>query len=194
MILQQARFRTRSFRRGFSLLEIVVVLTVAAVVLGAAVVIMSSPKEEQSLREEHGKIEDMVRQGRALAVTYQQPFVIELTQFEAKLRPLANPHEARSYGEDERERSSVRPLEEMNWPRIEFINEDYEILIRRWGQLDFVLLDDKKAERWILEPDGLCEPLSLKLSKDFGDISLARIYHPLTGLAEDEELTITAKR
>lgn len=175
-------------------MEIVVVLTVAAVVLGAAVVIMSSPKEEQSLREEHGKIEDMVRQGRALAVTYQQPFVIELTQFEAKLRPLANPHEARSYGEDERERSSVRPLEEMNWPRIEFINEDYEILIRRWGQLDFVLLDDKKAESWILEPDGLCEPLSLKLSKDFGDISLARIYHPLTGLAEDEELTITAKR
>jgi len=171
-----------------------VVLTVAAVVLGAAVVIMSSPKEEQSLREEHGKIEDMVRQGRALAVTYQQPFVIELTQFEAKLRPLANPHEARSYGGDERERSSVRPLEEMNWPRIEFIDEDYEILIRRWGQLDFVLLDDKKAERWILEPDGLCEPLSLKLSKDFGDISLARIYHPLTGLAEDEELTITAKR
>ena len=145
------------------------VLTVAAVVLGAAVVIMSSPKEEQSLREEHSKIEDMVRQGRALAVTYQQPFVIELTQFEAKLRPLANPQEARSYGGDERERSSVR-------------------------QLDFILLDDKKAERWILEPDGLCEPLSLKLSKDFGDISLARIYHPLTGLAEDEELTITAKR
>ncbi|MDA7889968.1 prepilin-type N-terminal cleavage/methylation domain-containing protein [Akkermansiaceae bacterium] len=194
MILQQARSRTRSFRRGFSLLEIVVVLTVAAVVLGAAVVIMSSPKEEQSLREEHSKIEDMVRQGRALAVTYQQPFVIELTQFEAKLRPLANPQEARSYGGDERERSSVRQLEEMNWPRIEFINEDYEILIRRWGQLDFILLDDKKAERWILEPDGLCEPLSLKLSKDFGDISLARIYHPLTGLAEDEELTITAKR
>jgi prepilin-type N-terminal cleavage/methylation domain-containing protein len=68
VILQQARFRTRSFRKGFSLLEIVVVLTVAAVVLGAAVVMMGSPREEQNLREEHAKIEDMVRQGRASAL------------------------------------------------------------------------------------------------------------------------------
>ena len=79
----------RRIRSGFSLLEIVVVLGFAGVILGTAVFMIGTPKAEQALREEHAKIENFVRQGRALAVTYQQPFVVELLQGEVRLRPYA---------------------------------------------------------------------------------------------------------
>ncbi|MDA7862825.1 prepilin-type N-terminal cleavage/methylation domain-containing protein [bacterium] len=192
MILQKSQ--SRSPHRGFSLLEIIVVLAVAGVVLGAAALMISTPKAEQALREEHGKIEDLVRQGRALSVTYQQPFVIELRQSEARLRPFGDPGQSTRYEGEENEGSSLRPLDEMQWPRIEQISDEYEMAVRRWGQPSALVLQNDTPQIWTIEPQGLCEPISIRLSKDFGDISLARVYHPLTGVAEDEELTITSKK
>ena len=68
------------------------------------------------------------------------------------------------------------------------VDPDYDIYVRRWGQQDFVLLRGEKIERWIHKPNGLCEPISIQIVKDEGDNSLTRVYHPLTGMAEDEEL------
>lgn len=187
-------FHPRHHRAGFSLLEIVVVLGLAGVILGTAVFMVGTPQAEQALREEHAKIENFVRQGRALAVTYQQPFVVELLKGEVRLRPYSDPEQDSRYAGEETQASSLKPLDEMEWPRIEMINEDYEISVRRWGQQNALVLENEKPQIWILEPQGLCEPLSVRLSKDFGDISLARVYHPLTGVAEDEEMTITVKK
>ena len=184
----------RRIRSGFSLLEIVVVLGFAGVILGTAVFMIGTPKAEQALREEHAKIENFVRQGRALAVTYQQPFVVELLQGEVRLRPYADPQQASRYETEETQASSLKPLNEQEWPRVEMIDEEYEMSVRRWGLQDALVLEEKKPLLWILEPQGLCEPLSIRLSKDFGDISLARVYHPLTGVAEDEEMTITVNK
>lgn len=184
----------RRIRSGFSLLEIVVVLGFAGVILGTAVFMIGTPKAEQALREEHAKIENFVRQGRALAVTYQQPFVVELLQGEVRLRPYADPQQASRYETEETQASSLKPLNEQEWPRVEMIDEEYEMSVRRWGLQDALVLEEKKSLLWILEPQGLCEPLSIRLSKDFGDISLARVYHPLTGVAEDEEMTITVNK
>jgi len=176
------------------LLEIIVVLAVAGVVLAAAAVMISSPKAETALRDEHRKIEDLVRQGRALAVTYQQPFVVELRRNEARLRPFGDPAEASRYSDEVADFTGPKPLNEMNWPRIETIDEAYELAVRRWGQPDALVVENNQPLIWILEPAGLCEPISIRLSKDYGDISLARVYHPLTGVAEDEELTIKTTR
>ncbi|MDB4419310.1 prepilin-type N-terminal cleavage/methylation domain-containing protein [Akkermansiaceae bacterium] len=182
--------------RGFSLIEIVVVLGISAFLLTTAVFVMNAPNEEKTLRGEHAKIEDLVRQGRALAVSYQQAFILELSEGVASLRPIAvlENEDQYSYLDVDRAPSSLRPLQEMNWPRIENLNPEYELSVRRWGQVDFNLLDQKRKEIILLEPGGMCEPMSVLLSKDLGDKSLSRIYHPLTGLAEDEALTITADR
>ncbi len=184
----------KSSSRGFSLLEIVIVLVIAAVVLAAAAVMIGTPRAEKALREEHAKIEDLVRQGRALAVTYQQPFVVELRKGEAHLRPFANPEQTPEYYDDGQPATSLKPLSEMNWPRIEMISEEYEMAVRRWGQQNAIVLENRDPQLWMLEPEGLCEPISIRLSKNFGDISLARVYHPLTGMAEDEKLRIKTSR
>lgn len=183
-------------RKGFSLIEIVVVLGISAFLLTSAVFVMNAPNEEKTLRSEHAKIEDLVRQGRSLAVSFQQTFVLELSEGVASLRPIAvlEDEDRNSYLDEERAASSLKPLQEMNWPRIENLNQEYELSVRRWGQVDFNLLNEKRKEIILLEPGGMCEPMSVLLSKDFGDKSLSRVYHPLTGLAEDEALTITADR
>lgn len=183
-------------RNGFSLIEIVVVLGISAFLLTSAVFVMNAPNEEKTLRGEHAKIEDLVRQGRALAVSYQQTFILELSEGVASLSPIAVPENEESdyYLDEERTRSSLKPLKEMNWPRLENLDPEYELSVRRWGQVDFNLLNEKRTETILLEPGGMCEPMSVLLSKDLGDKSLSRVYHPLTGLAEDEALTITADR
>ncbi|MGJ8695157.1 MAG: pilus assembly FimT family protein [Verrucomicrobiaceae bacterium] len=180
----------RLTRPGFSLMEIIVVLGVASVLMASVVFLVNSPQEEEAVRKEHAKIEDFVRQGRALAVSYQQAFVVELSEGKVTLGPLINPNEQNVVESD----GGLRTLAEQSWPRIEELDPIYELSVRRWGQQNFNLVTGDLKERWILEPAGLCEPVAILLSKDFGDNSLSRIYHPLTGMAEDESLTITGKR
>ena len=74
-------------RPGFSIIEIAVVLGVAVVIFGTALVMTGVPNEEKILREEHGKIEDLVLSARTMSVSYQQSFVIELKEGRASLSP-----------------------------------------------------------------------------------------------------------
>ena len=182
---------------GFSIIEIVVVLGVAVVLFGTVAVVANTPNEEKLLREEHGKIEEMAISARTMSVSYQQSFLIELKEGGASMTPLVNPNEELQNelsGEGLARNGTLAPLESLGWPRVASVDPDYDIYVRRWGQRDFVLLRGDRVERWIHEPNGLCEPISIQIVKDEGDNSLIRVYHPLTGLAEDEELTITGTK
>ena len=180
-------------RSAFTLLEVVVVMLIAGILIGSSLLLLSGPNEEQKIRSEHGKIEDLVRQGRALTTSYQQTLVLEFTEGQVSLAPLAMPRERETfdYFGEQKSSSSLRPIEELDWPRVVEIDPVYELSIRRWGVNGFSVIEEKQKERIYLQPNGMFEPLSVLLSKDFGDNSLSRIYHPLTGLAEDESLTIT---
>lgn len=187
-------YLNRAYQRtAFTLLEVVVVMLIAGILIGSSLLLLSGPNEEQKIRSEHGKIEDLVRQGRALTTSYQQTLVLEFTEGQVSLAPLAMPQDSETvdYFGEQKSSSSLRPIEELDWPRIVEIDPIYEISMRRWGMNDFVMIEEKRKERIFLQPNGMFEPLSVLLSKDFGDNSLSRIYHPLTGLAEDESLTIT---
>ncbi len=184
-------------RSGFSIIEIVVVLGVAVVLFGGVAVIANTPNEEKLLREEHGKIENLALSARTMSVSYQQSFVVELKQGGASLSPMVNPNEGlqdQLSEEGQARNTTLAPLESLGWPRVISVDPKYDIYVRRWGQKDFVLLQGDKVERWIHEPNGLCEPISIQIVKDQGDNLLTKVYHPLTGLAEDEELTITGSR
>lgn len=196
MILLPRNFTVRRNLSGFSLVEVVVVLGITAMMMGTAMFIMNTPNEEKDLREEHAKIEDLVKQGRALAVSYQQNFVLELSEGQASLRPQSLPAAESGFNdiEEARQVSALQPLENQEWPRIEELNLDYQLEIRRWGKLYFAPVLDRRKEEVLIEVEGMFEPISILLSKDDGANSLARVYHPLTGLAEDEELTITGSQ
>lgn len=180
--------RTRS---GFSLLEIVVVLGLIGVISGIGVFYLSSPRIEEGLRSEQGKVEDFVMQARSLAVGYQQPFVINFKPGSIELEPLAKPEVATSETwEESTEKGGLRPLGAEGWPRREVIEPEYAIEVRRWGKEDYQAITGKVVERWVFDPYGLCEPIAVRLSRDQGQNLLSRVFHPLTGLASDEELSI----
>lgn len=170
--------------RGFSLLEIIIVLSVAIVIAGSAAFLMGAPEEEETLREEHAKIGDLARQARSLSVAYQVPFVILLQEGEVSLSPLHRPPQE-VVDED------GFSLNSMEWPRVKELLPQYALEVRRWGELDGKVISGNMEERWIFEPNGLCEPVQIRFFKDDGANSLTRAFHPLTALAEDVEKTIT---
>ena len=178
--------------RGFSLIEIVVVLAIIAVMFGTAAMMVSSPQQEAEIREVHNDIEDLARQAREMSFSYQQPFVVELREGEVLMRPLANP-DARIVGElseSSSTNSSLKELETMKWPRVVTIDPKYELWILRWGQQNYTYVTGDTVENWVHTPNSPCEPVVIKLVTRDGNSLLSRKYHPLTAVATDDELEI----
>ncbi|MGE9268940.1 MAG: pilus assembly FimT family protein [Verrucomicrobiales bacterium] len=175
--VQRARWR-----RAFSLLEIIIVLSVAVVIAGSAVLLMGGPEAEEALRNEHAKVGDFARQARSLAVAHQVPFVVTLRRGEVTLAPL-------NWSEGD----EAEGLRGESWPRVNGFSGEFALEVTRWGALEASLLEGDRQERWIFEPNGLCEPVRVRFFKNGGAVSLTRVFHPLTGLAEDVEKTITVE-
>ena len=196
MTLHHHDLSTQRNRPGFSLIEIVVVIGITVMMFGVAIFFIGPVNEEKALRQEHGQIEDLVRQGRALAVSYQQTFVLELSEGQAALRPLVLPDEESQYDSrgEEKRASGLQPLEDQEWPRVEELSQEYQMSVRRWGKTDFAPIIEKQKVEILLESGGMFEPIAIRVFKNDGADSLTRVYHPLTGLAEDEEMTITAQK
>ena len=182
--------RHRQRIRGFTLLEIIIVLSLAGLLTVAAVVVMGGSDEEEKLRTQLGKIENFAQLARANSVNYQIAFAVTLEEGQVSLGPLNTPR--RQIDEEIGGGGGGLPsVLSQTWPKVEKIDADYQMEVFRWGTEKGVLMEGSKKEVWIFQPGGLCEPVSVRLFKDDGDISLKRAFHPLTAMAEDEEKTIT---
>lgn len=185
--MSQARLR-----RGFSLIEIIFVMGISVIIFGAAAYMIAAPKIEQKIRENHGGIEDLALQARAMSYSYQQPFVVELREGEVRMMPLAKPADemAEELSENVGTPASLRPLDSMSWPRVFKIDEEYELWVKRWNSNDYKVVRDDTVETWIHQPNSPCEPLAIQLISADGKALLSREFHPLTAKAEDLEMAI----
>ncbi len=179
-------------RAGFTLIELIFVMGITVIVFGAAAYMISTPKIEKKIRENHSGIEDLALQARAMSYSYQQPFVVELREGEARLMPLARPEDrlAGELSENMGTPASLTPLDSMSWPRVFQIDGEYEMWVKRWNSNDFKVVRDDTVETWIHQPNSPCEPLSIQLISLDGQAMLSREFHPLTAKAEDLEMAI----
>lgn len=177
---------------GFSLLELIVVMAITSIVFGAAAFMISIPNIEKDIREAHSGIEDLALRARAMSHSYQQPFVIELSEGEARLMPMARPEDelAPEPLEQIGESSALRPLDSMSWPVVYKIDSKYQMAVRRWNSNDFQIISDNIVETWIHQPNSPSEPLAIELVSEEGDAYLSREFHPLTAKAIDFEMAI----
>lgn len=173
--------RMNNSRRGFTLLEIVIVLALAAVLMGGAVSIMVYSSSERTLRNAAGEIELLAKQARTSAILHQTSYALEFRQGIVRLIPLAQAAadslDAMKSGDD------TTPAAGKKLQAV--LQDGIGLQIRRWNSNDWVSIVKDDADIWRFDPDGLCEPISIHLS--YKDSWIEETFHPLTASSIPEE-------
>lgn len=184
--------KTRNSRRpgsGFTLLEMVIVLLILAVTIGGAVTFMIQSSDERQLRESSDHIELLAKRARTISILHQTPYAIEFRPGRVKLLPLAES------GVDERTTALGRTI---GGERVELagptgrqpvreevvIDNDQAMFIRRWNSDALLPMSDRIIHIWRFDPDGLCEPVTVRLER--GDSWMSSTFHPLTATVPED--------
>lgn len=187
MMISAARTRS-DLRRGFTLLEIMLVLVIAALMLGGAVGMMVYSSDERLLRDASGEIEMLAKRARTTAILQQTPYALEFREGIVRLLPLAQA------GRDEKRtlgghRIGGDPVEDEGGNRWELpLESGINVFIRRWNTNDLLPTLKNTVHVWRFDPNGLCEPLSVRLTVD--ESWSEDTYHPLTATVRDSQLEV----
>jgi prepilin-type N-terminal cleavage/methylation domain-containing protein len=178
-----------SLRRGFTLLEIVIVLAIASVVMGGAVGLMVYSSDERVLRNTSGEVELLAKRARTTAILLQTPYALEFREGVVRLLPLA------AAGRDEKRTVGGRRIGgepvtgEDAGERWEYVLDDgVEVFVRRWNASGWLAARKNAVHVWRFDPNGLCEPVSLRLVLD--QSWLEDTYHPLTATVRESFMEV----
>lgn len=174
--------------RGFTLLEIVIVLAIAAVVMGGAVGMMVYSSDERVLRNASGEIELLAKRARTTAILLQKPYALEFREGIVKLMPLAEA------GRDEKRtvggrRIGGEPVKEGGGERWEYrLEGGMEVSVRRWNSSEWLATRKNTVHVWRFDPNGLCEPISVRLVLE--NSWTEDSYNPLTATVRENLMEI----
>jgi len=175
--------KTTDLRRGFTLIELVVVLAIAAAVMGGAVGLMVYASDEHSLRRASGEIELLAKRARVTSMMRQTPYALEFRADRVRMLPLAE-------AGNPLRKSKKRDVEvqgDESATREEYRFEDgMSVFVRRWDSKDWLDTVKEDVHIWRFDPEGLCEPLSVKLVLD--QSWSADTYEPLTASIGESEI------
>jgi prepilin-type N-terminal cleavage/methylation domain-containing protein len=184
-------FSSRPFRRGFTLLEICVVLFIIAMLFALAMPAMQSAFTEQGVRNDAHQLALMVKTAMIQSAEQHRAYVIDLSPTAMALHPAgqaaANPDAPSidanaSTDDDDSDNSS---------------NNSKPVDVDITNQLDplnkLLTPDPRKTNGWMAMPDGtqwvfepgeLCPATRVRLSR--GDAWLEMSFGALTGNVENE--------
>lgn len=175
--------RTNKRPRGFTLIEIVMVLAISAIVMGGAVGLMIFSSDERVLRNASGEIELLAKNARTISILNQTPYALEFREGIVRLLPLAQAgqdlEKSKKSGDDGEE-------ENVDTSRQVTLDSGVEVAVRRWNSEEWLKAEKKAVHVWRFDPDGLCEPLSVQLT--LGKSWAVDTYHPLTATISESEL------
>jgi prepilin-type N-terminal cleavage/methylation domain-containing protein len=185
--------RTCSRREGFTLIEIVMVLAIACILLGGAVAVMVFSSDERDLRDYSGQIELFAKRARTIAILQQTPYALEFRPGCVRLLPLAEA------GQEEKKTALGNTIggERVEMPTQGAVIPVHDQLsldpriatfIRRWNTEAWLPMSDRIVHVWRFDPDGLCEPVSVRVT--IGDNYIEDTYHPLTATICDTALDV----
>jgi len=177
--------RTNKRPRGFTLIEIVMVLAIAGVVMGGAVGFMVFSSDERALRNASGEIELMAKRARTIAILHQTPYAVEFRKGRVKLLPWAQAGQVEKKSKRYVFTDDEEPADGDNESRSYALPGGMELLIRRWNSDEWHTTLKNAVHVWRFDPDGLCEPISVKLSLNKSWVM--DTFHPLTGSVSDSE-------
>lgn len=193
-MISAARTTDRT-RGGFSLMEIVMVLAIAAMVMGGAVGLMIYHSSESELRRVSSDIEVFAKQARTISMLQQKPYAVQFVTGKVLLLPLAEitgipETTAPSRSPDDSAGSDDESASRTNAPIHKEITlkEGMVLSVRRWASEEFVEPEEKHSQVWRFDPNGLCEPLTLRLAYDGS--TMENDFHPLTASIRESSMDI----
>ncbi len=179
--------RARGLRGGFTLLEIVIVIAILAVMAGGTVGFLVMNASTRRLQRAATEVESMAKRARAVAMLRRTPYALYFCNGTVRMGPLA---EAGVVDPDE-----LAELDEAGGGRGGAVRGEFQaddgmvIGARRWGSDDWLVFDDERTWLvWRFDPDGLCEPITVRFEVDDGRSWLSQEYHPLTAAVRDGEM------
>ena len=174
---------------GFTLLELVFVLSMIAVLVTWVTVSISTVETEDKLREAAGSIELLAQRGLNVAITQQRSYELSITANMVSLAPKyvldsesVGWVDQNELGEDEVSRKFDDVV--ANEP----MSTDVLYEIKRWQSSEWLTLEKDKQIVLGLSPLGLIEPISIRCS--IGSSCIMHQLHPLTAGIRDEEMSI----
>lgn len=184
-------FQSRVLSRdapGFTLLEIVIVLAITALVIGGSITTMILSSSERVLRNTSGEIELLAKRARSASILHQTPYAIEFRPGSVRVLPFA---ESGNLDRTTALGRAIGGTESDTTPRPTLRDEisiDPEIVIgiRHWNGTGFIAPTETLVPVWRFDPDGLSEPLTVRLT--LGESYAQDTYHPLTATISDSEL------
>lgn len=156
----------RSKARGFTVLEIVIVLAIVVLLIGAATPEISGMLLAEKLRAPARELEAMAITARCNALAEQRPYQIILGPKGFRLERLGHGEEAGFVSEYQM--AADVSFEMASWPQ------------EKWIQ--------PKDHVWYFPPTGLCEPIRVMFRK--GDSYFAQKYSAITGWDQEETFFI----
>lgn len=172
------RSRVR-FERGFSLIEIVVVLGLTALLITGAISVVALSADKRQVTESAGKVGAFAKRARAVAMVQQRPYALVFTQGNVRLMPLAE-----ATGMDSGQSASSPNNASLASVHDGFqLDGNFQLSIRRWGTENWIPVNnDRVVQIWRFEPSGLCEPIGVRLAMNQSWIE--DTYHPLSAGVE----------
>jgi prepilin-type N-terminal cleavage/methylation domain-containing protein len=178
---------------GFTLIELVMVLGISAMVLGGAVTVMVFSTDERDLRNASGEIQLLAKRARTISILHQTPYALEFRPGKVRLLPFSEA------GADERKTALGRSIGGDKVERVEpggrtpvreevTISGDIAVFIRRWNSDALLPMSERVTHVWRFDPDGLCEPVSVRLVLD--ESWAEDSFHPLTAGVQDSQLEV----
>ncbi len=180
-------FRPAARSAGFTLIEIVVTLFIVLIILGTAVLSIDSVMKESRLQKEATAVKLAARKSLRTALAERQSYTITFrpTYFTvAPTYPAAVPEEV--LAARQRRGSRGRQEEEVLPPG--GVRHDFEegmfLQVRRWGEVNW-RPPGELGDRWVFEPSGICEPISVRLNHETSFVELT--FNPLTAAVAQED-------
>ena len=186
-MISAVRIANKPQGRGFTLIEIIMVLAIAALVIGGAMGLMAYSSDERSLRKTSGKIEYMAKQARTMSILHQTPYALEFSEKGIQLMPLAQTGMGGKGAVSSRKQEPIPDPAASSEDRHTDITNGMTLSMRRWNSSEW-LTTSKNAQCWRFDPDGICEPISIRLS--LGNSWAEDTYHPLTATIRDSQLEV----
>lgn len=168
------------------------VLVIAALVVGGAVTMIVASSDERQLRNISGEVELLAKRARTTSMLQQTPYALELRDGVIRLMPLAEA------GADEKLTALGRTI---GGDRVDDagtsvtrapVRDEYRfpaglnVVIRRWNSTAWLTTEKNSIHIWRFDPDGLCEPISLRYELE--NSWAQDTFHPLTATIRESLL------